>query len=101
VQVISSRVCFWTRWVTEEVLSLGLWGILQSILERIGMVEMKSQDGAGFDFELCKRNAYLQTKGIEALSPTKTGTTICGMIFKVYDICVTPVLPGGTRLISS
>ena len=40
-------------------------------------------DGAGFDFSLCKRNAQLLTRGVEGRAPIKTGTTICGVVFKV------------------
>eukprot|EP00095_Tigriopus_kingsejongensis_P007365 maker-scaffold1571_size35388-snap-gene-0.8 protein:Tk07365 transcript:maker-scaffold1571_size35388-snap-gene-0.8-mRNA-1 annotation:"proteasome subunit beta type 7 precursor" len=37
---------------------------------------------AGFSFENCKRNAFLFEKGMAAPKVTKTGTTICGVIFK-------------------
>ena len=37
----------------------------------------------GFNFDLCKRNAHLLTKGVEGPAPHKTGTTICGLVFKV------------------
>lgn len=50
------------------------------------MVEKPVLDGHGFDFELSKRNAHLQTKGVQGRAPTKTGTTICGMMFKVQPI---------------
>ncbi|KAI8517769.1 PREDICTED: proteasome subunit beta type-7-like isoform X2 [Branchiostoma belcheri] len=36
----------------------------------------------GFSFENCKRNAYLETKGIKMPTARKTGTTIAGIIFK-------------------
>ena len=36
-----------------------------------------------FSFDLCKRNAYLETRGVKAPGFTKTGTTIAGIIFKV------------------
>lgn len=37
---------------------------------------------AGFSFENCKRNAFLAEKGYAAPKVKKTGTTICGAIFK-------------------
>jgi 20S proteasome subunit beta 2 len=37
---------------------------------------------AGFNFENCKRNAALAQKGFKAPKVTKTGTTICAVIFK-------------------
>lgn len=43
---------------------------------------VKSPD-AGFQFDLAKRNAYLEAKGMKAPAPWKTGTTIAGIIFKV------------------
>jgi len=36
----------------------------------------------GFSFENCKRNAFLAEKGFCPPKVTKTGTTICGAIFK-------------------
>eukprot|EP00058_Branchiostoma_floridae_P010925 XP_002596413.1 hypothetical protein BRAFLDRAFT_114302 [Branchiostoma floridae] len=36
----------------------------------------------GFSFENCKRNAYLETKGVKMPTARKTGTTIAGIIFK-------------------
>jgi len=36
----------------------------------------------GFSFENCKRNAFLSEKGYGAPKTKKTGTTICGVIFK-------------------
>jgi 20S proteasome subunit beta 2 len=43
---------------------------------------MGSNDG-GFDFELVKRNALLQAKGVPPPRAWKTGTTIAGVIYKV------------------
>ncbi|KAK9824142.1 hypothetical protein WJX72_008083 [[Myrmecia] bisecta] len=37
---------------------------------------------AGFNFDLCKRNSFLESKGVKAPGYTKTGTTIAGVIFK-------------------
>jgi len=37
---------------------------------------------AGFNFENCKRNAMLGSKGFKPPKVTKTGTTICAVIFK-------------------
>ena len=36
----------------------------------------------GFNFENCKRNAFLAQKGYAPPKVTKTGTTICAVIFK-------------------
>jgi len=36
----------------------------------------------GFSFENCKRNAYLAQSGFKAPKVTKTGTTICAVVFK-------------------
>lgn len=43
---------------------------------------MTLPEGA-FNFDLCKRNAYLEARGVKAPGYTKTGTTIAGIIFKV------------------
>lgn len=37
---------------------------------------------AGFQFDLAKRNAFLEGKGMKAPAAWKTGTTIAGVIFK-------------------
>lgn len=39
-------------------------------------------DAGGFNFDLCRRNDLLQSKGIDAPTLMKTGTTIAGIIFK-------------------
>ena len=36
----------------------------------------------GFSFENCKRNAFLAGNGFKAPKMTKTGTTICAVVFK-------------------
>lgn len=36
----------------------------------------------GFNFDLCKRNAFLEERGVKQPQLTKTGTTIAGIIFK-------------------
>lgn len=38
---------------------------------------------AGFQFDLCKRNQLLESKGVQGATVTKTGTTIAGLVFKV------------------
>jgi hypothetical protein len=43
---------------------------------------MGSNDG-GFNFDLCKRNAMLEGKGMHLPKAWKTGTTIAGVIYKV------------------
>jgi len=47
---------------------------------------MERQDGSnagGFSFDLVKRNAMLQLKGMKPPSAWKTGTTIAGVVYKV------------------
>ena len=43
---------------------------------------MPQDPSQGFNFENCKRNAVLAFKGYAAPKVTKTGTTICAVIFK-------------------
>lgn len=38
----------------------------------------------GFDFSLCKRNALLESKGCHGPKHWKTGTTIAGVVYKVW-----------------
>lgn len=38
----------------------------------------------GFSFDLCRRNDMLANKGLRPPSFLKTGTTIVGLIFKVF-----------------
>ena len=40
----------------------------------------------GFSFDLCRRNAMLQNKGLKAPTFLKTGTTIVGLVFQVSII---------------
>jgi 20S proteasome subunit beta 2 len=40
-------------------------------------------NGTGFNFDLAKRNAMLEAKGVNFPKAWKTGTTIAGIIFKV------------------
>jgi len=39
-------------------------------------------DQGGFQFDLCRRNAFLGQQGVVAKTAKKTGTTICGVIDK-------------------
>lgn len=39
-------------------------------------------NGGGFSFDMCKRNALLERKGMAPPSAWKTGTTIAGVVFK-------------------
>ncbi|GFR41525.1 hypothetical protein Agub_g2221 [Astrephomene gubernaculifera] len=39
-------------------------------------------NAGGFDFDLCKRNAMLENKGMQLPKAWKTGTTIAGLVFK-------------------
>lgn len=41
------------------------------------------QEGNGFSFDLCRRNALLTGKGVKAPTQRTTGTTLAGLIFKV------------------
>jgi 20S proteasome subunit beta 2 len=45
-------------------------------------IVMEQAPMPGFSFENCKRNAFLAQSGYKACKVTKTGTTICAMIFK-------------------
>lgn len=49
-----------------------------------------------FDFDLCTRNAYLESKGIKPPRFTKTGTTIVGLIFNVR--CPSSLCPAHNML---
>ncbi|MEW5303335.1 MAG: hypothetical protein WDW38_001659 [Sanguina aurantia] len=39
-------------------------------------------EAGGFNFDLCKRNAMLEAKGVQLPKAWKTGTTIAGIVFK-------------------
>lgn len=68
-------------------------------LDVIGLLQ---ENQGGFNFDLCKRfvvslymwnsfqllfrNAMLEVKGFAAPKPMKTGTTIVGLIFKVFKV---------------
>lgn len=43
---------------------------------------LSDSSGLGFDFDLCKRNEFLEKQGLKKLKPWSTGTTICGVVFK-------------------
>ena len=43
----------------------------------------KGEERKGFDFELCKRNGWLEKQGLKGMKPWSTGTTIAGIVFKV------------------
>ena len=45
------------------------------------VVSLETTD-PGFSFENCKRNAFLFEQGFAPPQTTKTGTTICGVVFK-------------------
>jgi hypothetical protein len=40
-------------------------------------------EGAGFNFDLCRRNEHLIGRGVKPPGLKKTGTTIAGIVFKV------------------
>jgi len=40
----------------------------------------------GFNFDLCRRNAMLENKGLKAPTFLKTGTTIVGLVFQVWNL---------------
>ena len=46
------------------------------------MREPVGSNAGGFTFDLCKRNTYLEDKGVKAPGVWKTGTTIAGVIYK-------------------
>lgn len=46
------------------------------------MVVSGGTDAGGFNFELCKRNEHLVKRGVPLPAPTKTGTTIAGILYK-------------------
>ena len=46
------------------------------------MREPVGSNAGGFTFDLCKRNAYLEDKGVKAPGVWKTGTTIAGVVYK-------------------
>lgn len=43
---------------------------------------MTNAEGTGFNFDLCRRNDFLEQMGMKAPGHLKTGTTIAGVIFK-------------------
>jgi len=45
-------------------------------------MEVLAPAGPGFNFDNCKRNAHLAHSGFKPPKVTKTGTTICAVIFK-------------------
>lgn len=45
-------------------------------------------DAGGFNFDLVKRNAVLGLKGMKAPKAWSTGTTICGVVYKVRILCL-------------
>jgi hypothetical protein len=59
----------------------------KSIIMASASTQVLSGQGC-FDYSLCHRNAFLLTKGVTAPSPTKTGTTICGVLFAVRPFLV-------------
>jgi len=46
------------------------------------IMEVLEAPQPGFNFENCKRNAFLASEGFKPPKVTKTGTTICAVIFK-------------------
>lgn len=40
-------------------------------------------NAGGFSFDNCKRNAMLESKGVQPPRAWKTGTTIAGVVYKV------------------
>lgn len=62
------------------------------------MADVSAPSAGGFQFDLCRRNEHLSKKGVAPPAPTKTGTTIAGILFKVrsrslYDVHVVCSLP--------
>jgi len=51
-------------------------------LNTMAATTMPEMPQEGFSFENCKRNEFLANKGFAAPKTVKTGTTICGVVFK-------------------
>jgi len=49
--------------------------------QKIG-IELLQANKGGFNFDLCKRNATLENKGVALPKVKKTGTTIVGVVYK-------------------
>jgi len=45
-------------------------------------MEVLQENKGGFDFDLVQRNAFLEKGGVVTPKMNKTGTTICGVVFK-------------------
>jgi len=64
-------------------------GTFQRTLQRLGTERVRpmeafprSSGGHGFSFDNCRRNELLAQKGMTPPKAHKTGTTICGVVFK-------------------
>jgi 20S proteasome subunit beta 2 len=51
-------------------------------MTKSGVIEVPPK--GGFSFDLCRRNDMLQQQGAKLPKYRKTGTTIVGLIFKVW-----------------
>lgn len=45
--------------------------------------ELEQAVQGGFNFDLCRRNAMLESRGVKLPKFRKTGTTIAGVVYKV------------------
>lgn len=50
------------------------------------MREPVGSSAGGFSFDLCKRNSFLEKKGVSPPGLWKTGTTIAGVIYKASEM---------------
>ena len=69
---------------------------------------MTNAEGTGFNFDLCRRNDFLEQMGMKAPGHLKTGTTIAGVIFKVRlggrlrsRRSLSPIWKGSHRILTS
>jgi len=58
------------------------WVVVLYIPDTMATIMPLETPTQGFNFENCKRNAFLAEKGYAPPKVTKTGTTICAVIFK-------------------
>lgn len=49
----------------------------------LAMVDLIGSDGSGFQFDLAKRNQFLEKSGFKKPTDRTTGTTLAGAVFKV------------------
>jgi len=56
----------------------------ETIVDSVSLaLKQMTSSGGGFSFDLCSRNATLESRGVVAPRLKKTGTTIVGLVYKV------------------